>query len=170
MTVRSPAAAETSETPEEWLSTERYYTRRLGRLARFLNRQIGELLEKKHGVSLAEGLVLATLAESGPCSAAEIGRQIPMDKGQLSRTLRRLEARGFLVRTTGTDKRSALLKLTAAGRRQHRATQAMTRRRQRWLVSTLDPEMRERFSETLDILLGHVEATGELFTQSELDR
>lgn len=164
------ADVDAPDIPEEWLRVERYYTRRLGRLARLLNRQISELLEKKHGLSLPEGLVLSSLSQWGPGSAADVARWIPMDKGQFSRTLSRLEARGLVVRTTGPDKRSALLKLTAKGRRLDRSTVQMTRQRQRWLVASLDPEARERFSVALDILLEHVEATGHLFNERELER
>jgi DNA-binding MarR family transcriptional regulator/GNAT superfamily N-acetyltransferase len=84
----------------------RFYTRRIGVLDPYLG---GDL-------SLTEVRVLYELAQNDQPTASELGRELGLDAGYLSRILRRFEQRGWIERTPSpADARQNLLRLTPAG-------------------------------------------------------
>ena len=86
----------------------RFYTRRVGALnARFLGAD----------VTLPEARVLFEIVHADRPVAADLQKATDMDGGQLSRTLGRFEARGWIVRADGeADARRRPIAVTAAGR------------------------------------------------------
>jgi DNA-binding MarR family transcriptional regulator/GNAT superfamily N-acetyltransferase len=86
----------------------RFYTRRVGALnARFLGTD----------ATLPEARVLFEIANGERPVAADLQKALDMDAGQLSRTLARFAARGWIERATGeTDARRRPIALTTAGR------------------------------------------------------
>jgi DNA-binding MarR family transcriptional regulator/GNAT superfamily N-acetyltransferase len=85
---------------------------------RFYTKQIGVL---QHGwlgspFSLAEARVLYEVAHHEQPTATDVGKELGLDAGYLSRILRRLEQRGVVRRIrSNTDGRSAHVSLTRAG-------------------------------------------------------
>ncbi len=90
----------------------RFYTQRIGVLAPYLD----------SGLSLAEVRVLYELAHGSDAglaalTATQLGRELALDAGYLSRILRRFEARGWIRRAPSpADARQSLLRLTPKGR------------------------------------------------------
>ena len=88
-----------------------------------LRRETGRVLSTEAGLSAAEFTVLAHLAStrrgvrSVPCA-----RAMGWDTSRLSHQLRRLEQRGYVVRSggDGRDGRASVVALTAEGRRAYR--------------------------------------------------
>lgn len=69
------------------------------------------------GMSALEAVVLIEIGERDGCSARDVARELNMDKGYLSRTLRRFGDQGLIAKSTSAeDARVQALSLTAAGR------------------------------------------------------
>jgi len=88
------------------------------RFSRFYTRVIGVLQDGllHSGFSLTEGRVLYELAQRAGVTATELGRELDIDPGYLSRILQRLERDGLLARIPSpADRRLGLLSLTRAG-------------------------------------------------------
>lgn len=87
----------------------RFYTRRIGVLR-------GGLLGSPH--PLPEARVIYELGQRGSSTATELGRDLDLDLGYLSRLLQGLKRRGLVQgRAAADDARRSVLSLTAKGRK-----------------------------------------------------
>jgi DNA-binding MarR family transcriptional regulator/ribosomal protein S18 acetylase RimI-like enzyme len=113
----------------------RFYTQRIGVLDPYLG---GEL-------SLTEVRVLYELAHRDQPTASELGRDLALDAGYLSRILRRFEGRGWLSRVPSpADARQSLLKLTEAGYAAFAPLQQKSRDEAAALLAPLPAAQREK--------------------------
>lgn len=97
----------TEEQIEKVRSFNRFYTRHIG----LLNEG---LLESDF--SLTEARVLYELAHCGPVTAADLGRELGLDAGYLSRLLKRFDSQGLIRRSPSQDdRRQSFLALTDKG-------------------------------------------------------
>ena len=88
------------------------------RFNRFFTRQIGVLREGllHSPYSLTEARIIYELAHRDVVTAADLGRELGLDAGYLSRIVSRLEQQGLLDRLPSeSDGRQRLLRLTPAG-------------------------------------------------------
>jgi DNA-binding MarR family transcriptional regulator/GNAT superfamily N-acetyltransferase len=88
------------------------------RFNRFFTRQIGVLREGllHSPYSLTEARIIYELAHRDVVTAADLGRELGLDAGYLSRLVSRLEQQGLLERLPSeSDGRQRLLRLTPAG-------------------------------------------------------
>jgi DNA-binding MarR family transcriptional regulator/GNAT superfamily N-acetyltransferase len=113
----------------------RFYTQRIGVLDPYLG---GDF-------SLTEVRVLYELAHRSQPTASELGRDLALDAGYLSRILRRFESRGWLARAPSpADARQSLLSLTDSGHAAFAPLQQRSRDEASALLAPLPPAARER--------------------------
>jgi DNA-binding MarR family transcriptional regulator len=112
---------------------------------RFYTRRIG-VLDEGHlnsAYSLAEVRVLYELAHRTEATARELAQHLSLDAGYLSRILRRFDREKLVRRTTAkSDRRQALLSLTAKGRRVFAPLNAGARDEVKLLLQPLSPRER----------------------------
>ena len=88
---------------------------------RFYTQKIGVLEENvyRRPLSLTEARVLYELAQRKETSASDIAATLVLDRGYLSRILKRFQQRRLISRRAGaSDRRRSAISLTAAGRRE----------------------------------------------------
>ena len=118
----------------------RFYTRRVGVLDPYLGSDL----------SLTEVRVLYELAHRERPTAGELGRDLGLDAGYLSRILRRFETRGWVGRApSSTDRRQTLLRLAAAGRRAFEPLQQRSRSEAAELLEPLAPAQRQELLDAM---------------------
>jgi DNA-binding MarR family transcriptional regulator/GNAT superfamily N-acetyltransferase len=113
----------------------------LRRFSRFCTRQLGLLDEPLQGSghTLTEVRVLYEIAQRQAPAAADLGRELALDAGHLSRLLRRLAARGLVQRRThAADARRSVLALSAKGQRAVAALEQASSVQAAALVAHLD--------------------------------
>jgi DNA-binding MarR family transcriptional regulator/N-acetylglutamate synthase-like GNAT family acetyltransferase len=114
----------------------RFYTRRIGVL------QQG-LLDSEF--SLTEARVLYELAHRERLTATELGRDLGLDPGYLSRILRLFQQRGLLSKEPApNDARQSLLSLTTAGRRAQSVLEDRSNAEVAAMLQTLEEEQQAR--------------------------
>ena len=94
-------------------------TETIRRFTRFYTRQIGLLQESllRSPFTLSEARIIWEVAHRGTTTATELGEDLGLDAGYLSRLLRGLARKGILEKTPSPeDRRRVLLSLTSSGR------------------------------------------------------
>jgi DNA-binding MarR family transcriptional regulator/GNAT superfamily N-acetyltransferase len=130
------------------------------RFTRFYTRQIGVLHEGllNSPFSLAEARVLYELAHRDMPTAAELGTELGLDAGYLSRILRGFVKNGLLAKTPSErDGRQRFLALTAKGRKAFAPLDRRSRDEVGAMVADLAPAEQARLIEamrTVETLLG----------------
>jgi DNA-binding MarR family transcriptional regulator len=111
MNVKSPKSAVSP------IELEHFLPYRLNVVAEAVSRALARLYEDRHGISIAEWRVIATLGQYERMTAKDIGAHSRMHKTKVSRAVARLMERDCLARNSNTqDKREAFLELTNTGR------------------------------------------------------
>jgi DNA-binding MarR family transcriptional regulator/GNAT superfamily N-acetyltransferase len=129
---------------------------------RFYTRQIGILGDHllASPFSLTEVRVLYELAHRDGPTATDLGRDLGLDAGYMSRILRRFEQRGLIARTRRpADRRIGVVRLTRRGRAAFLPLEARARAQVRTMVGRLSPAHRRQVVESMatirDVLGGH---------------
>lgn len=122
---------------------------------RFYTRQIGLLEEGLHrsAFSLAEARILFELAHRESLTATELGNDLGLDAGYLSRILKKFEQRSLLERRPSAgDGRRALLALTPEGREAFRPLNEASRAEAAAMLTRLPPSEREKLVSAMAII------------------
>ncbi|HYM70346.1 MAG TPA: helix-turn-helix domain-containing GNAT family N-acetyltransferase [bacterium] len=126
----------------------RFYTQKIGVVGRYL----------KSPFSLAEVRVLYELAHRDSLTATQLGRELGLDLGYLSRILRGFERRRLITREPSeSDGRQSFVSLTAEGRQAFAPLDARSRDEIGQLLGPLDEGAQARLVEamhTVEALLG----------------
>ncbi|MEV2242547.1 MarR family winged helix-turn-helix transcriptional regulator [Micromonospora sp. NPDC049891] len=119
----------------------------------------GRLVTTALGAHHARGYhyrLLATLAETGPASQADLGRHSGIDRSDIVATLNDLADRHLVRREPDpTDRRRNIVHITPTGRRELTTLQHALDTAQDTLLAPLDPTDRRELVRLLDLLLTH---------------
>src|SRR5882724_1270060 len=125
------------------------------RFNRFYTRQIGVLHEGllHSPFSLAEARVLYELAHRDRPTASELGRDLGLDAGYLSRILRGFEQSGLLAREASpADGRQSLLRLTPAGDTAFAPLNTRSREEIGAMLHALSPAQQKSLAEAMRVI------------------
>jgi DNA-binding MarR family transcriptional regulator len=96
------------------------FSANLRRASRAVSRLYGAEI-RKGGVEPTQFTLLAVLAQLDEAMQGELVEKLAIDSTTLTRTLARLEQRGWVVSRAGVDRRERWIRLTARGRRRYEA-------------------------------------------------
>ncbi|MGH7075975.1 MAG: MarR family winged helix-turn-helix transcriptional regulator [Stellaceae bacterium] len=118
---------------------------RLSLLAHHLSLPGADLCVTELRLTVQEWKVLSIVADSGPLTPVEIRRLGTQDKSTISWALKRLEARGFVIREKKIgDGRTFNVRIAPAGRAFYRSLQPKAQKRARQILAALnDAELEE---------------------------
>jgi len=125
------------------------------RFNRFYTKQIGVLSEHvlKTQFSLAEARVIYELAQREKATATEMGAELGLDAGYLSRLLAVFKKRGLISRKPSeTDGRQSLIRLTEKGRKAFAELNAHSHNEIEALLGRLSPADRDRLIDAMRII------------------
>jgi DNA-binding MarR family transcriptional regulator/ribosomal protein S18 acetylase RimI-like enzyme len=123
------------------------HVERVRRFNRFYTGRIGVLPEDYLGSShsLAEARVLYELGRRGQSTATQLGRELELDLGYVSRLLQALKRRGLVQgKAAPEDARRSVLTLTPKGYKSYQVLDARSRREVEELLSALSAGERQR--------------------------
>ncbi|MBO0860805.1 MAG: MarR family transcriptional regulator [Chloracidobacterium sp.] len=125
------------------------------RFNRFYTKQIGVLNDHilKSPFSLAEARVIYELAQREQATATELGAELGLDAGYLSRLLAAFKKRGLIARKPSeTDGRRSLIRLTEKGREAFSELNAYSHSEIETLIGKLTPAGRNRMVEAMRVI------------------
>ncbi|TAK48457.1 MAG: MarR family transcriptional regulator [Xanthobacteraceae bacterium] len=132
---------------------ESLITYRLTRIADTLIRAASQVYRARHGVTLTELRLLATIGKHQPLAVNEASSLTGIDKAWVSRSLATLVKRKLVVRQPHpSDSRVVLLALTPQGKAKVQHIIPLAVERNERLLSGLSERQRAAFDETLDEL------------------
>ena len=86
-------------------------------LAQRMSREFESRYRNRFGIRVPEWRIVAHLSQSGPVSVRELVKRVDLHKSRVSRAAQRLEAAGYVSKTTDSrDRRLVELQLTAKGK------------------------------------------------------
>lgn len=127
------------------------------RFNRFYTQQIGVLTEKllSSPFSLTEARVIYELAHHEQTTATELGNELGLDAGYLSRTLRSFKKRGLIDKQPSeTDGRQSILRLTEQGQGAFATLNARSHNQIEAMLNELSTEDQNRLVEAMRAIEG----------------
>src|SRR5687767_8573988 len=122
---------------------------------RFYTKQIGVLNEGllESPFTLTEARIIYELANRERATATELGNELGMDPGYLSRTLRALETRKVITRKmSSSDARQSFVVLTAKGRREFEGLDRLSRNQIEEILNDLSSVERKRLLSAMALI------------------
>ena len=122
---------------------------------RFYTKQIGVLNEGllESPFTLAEARIIYEVANRDKPTATDLGNELGMDAGYLSRTLRALETRKVITRkTSSSDARQSFVMLTAKGRKEFETLDQLSRNQIEEILNDLSTAEQKRLLAAMSLI------------------
>jgi DNA-binding MarR family transcriptional regulator len=153
-------ATSSADLPRIWhLFGEDGIGQRLLLLAKMIERETTRHLQGEFELSLAQWRVLAFICMSGPSTASFIGEAAEVDQAEISRAVKGLGERGWIVREfVPGSRKSMTIAPTEEGRRRFEAIRRQRRAYFDRITASLDRPLKREVSRSLDLMAGEVVA------------
>tara|TARA_R110002153_G_scaffold19073_3_gene65915 strand:+ start:39065 stop:39550 length:486 start_codon:yes stop_codon:yes gene_type:complete len=126
---------------------------RMVHLAANISLALSKIYKQEFDISIPEWRVLAQLAQQQQLYSKDIGEITSMDKSKVSRAVKVLESKQYLIRKTDTkDNRAAYLSLTAQGKTLYQKIVPKALQWERELTGVLDASEHKDLMKILDKL------------------
>ncbi len=133
-------ASEPRDADDDW-GLSRFLSFRIAKLHAVLNAQATRLLEDGPGLTLGQWRVMVTIGAGGARTSRALHEKTQIDPALISRSLRQLEALGFVVAGRNAEDRRVLdVRLTPRGDEVFRQTYPIMQARQNALRGCLTPD------------------------------
>lgn len=111
-------------------------------------RRAHELVQEQlapEGLGRQHFSVLASLAENGPASQADLGRRLSLDRSDMHAIVATLEQAGIIERASDpSDQRRKVVTITSTGRRRLKRLEQRIQKAQKEILAPLAPADREQ--------------------------
>lgn len=132
---------------------------RLSVLANTVSRELAALYAKRFGITIPQWRIIAVLGQHANVSADFVGGRTAMDRVTVSRAIAGLLARKLILRRSSpSDRRCSMLRLTAAGQRVYAEIVPLARAYETRLLSRLSAADRQHLAQALTALETQVAA------------
>lgn len=146
-----------SETRGKSVILNQFIPYRLANLSRRVSDSLSKIYQEEFNLTVPEWRILANLAEQNRQSARDIGEVTLMDKSKVSRAVKQLDSKGYLLKERDSeDNRVMYLSMSESGRELYHAIVPRALDWESGLISALDiSEYRDlmRILEKLDCQL-----------------
>ncbi|NIJ91022.1 DNA-binding MarR family transcriptional regulator [Xanthomonas campestris] len=132
---------------------------RLRSVSRMVSRHYATYLSAS-GLKSTQYSLLSHLVTLSPIRPVDLARKMGLDASTLTRNLKPLMLDGLVQQTDGTDARSRLITLTAAGRRRHAQARTQWQKAQSSLTALLGSERVLALHGLLDDTLATLQTAG----------
>lgn len=141
----------TRHDPPSFRTPSSFVTFRLSKLQSSLNTQAATILKSQAGLSLVEWRLIQVLRMFENASLTEIAAHVQMDKGQLSRKIKAMVAKGLLrVEPDKQDHRVQHLRVTAAAETLSTQVMPMMEARQQRLLADVSADELKVFYDVIE--------------------
>ena len=131
----------------------RHLTYRIARLQSHLSAQASDILKHHTDISLSEWRILTILTNPAIAFQKDVLSEMGLDKGQVSRTLKRLKEKNYIeISHDDLDQRKRLVTLTQTGRGLIKKMAPLMLRRQAHLQSQFSEDELEKLFEFIEAL------------------
>ncbi|WP_299082238.1 MarR family transcriptional regulator [uncultured Paraglaciecola sp.] len=127
------------QTDKEVVQLQQFVPYRMAHLAANISVSLSKIYKQEFDISIPEWRVLAQLAEQQKLYSKDIGQITSMDKSKVSRAVKILKTKGYLIRQIDqNDLRAAYLSLTALGEQLYQNIAPKALQWEKQFLSTLD--------------------------------
>ncbi|WP_047982291.1 MarR family winged helix-turn-helix transcriptional regulator [Ornithinibacillus contaminans] len=114
----------------------------LNQRIRYIQKHLNECL-KVHGLYHAQWTILFYLTKYGASTQTELSSYFHVEAPTITRTVKRMELHGWIVRETGMDKREKVIVLTDMAKRKYVEIEKSVSEHEKVMLSNLSQEEKE---------------------------
>ena len=148
-----------SSTPSRTLVLQRFIPYQVVSLGKKISDSLSGIYSREFDITVAEWRVLATLAEKTRQNAKDIGELTLMDKAKVSRAVKLLEDKAYIVKQRDEkDNRASYLSLSKEGLNLYLSIVPRALSWETQLLEVLEPKEHEVFVQAMEKLGRHLDA------------